>query len=149
METLGCFLRWEYLAAFRPSYQGWKRPSRRNIGDALHAFRPSYQGWKHESRVAIPAGRLLLDLPIRDGNLSFPPWHVALQAPFRPSYQGWKLLTGRHDGLVLFLLLDLPIRDGNFHCAFRYSSALPSFRPSYQGWKPDYFDYFPPCVRVF
>ena len=84
-------------------------PKLRRFG--MSAFRPSYEGWKLDSAVQHVVVNMLLDLPMRDGNVKMPKrWSNLLR--FRPSYEGWKRENAETVGNLL-LLLDLPMRDGN------------------------------------
>ena len=64
---------------FRPSYEGWKLFLFFFSLFPLQPFRPSYEGWKRENISAAKLDKiLLLDLPMRDGNLG-----VANKKPIR------------------------------------------------------------------
>ena len=65
-----------------------------------------------EGDLLFALDSLLLDLPMRDGNLALPDPSCRWLLAFRPSYEGWKQLKG--NGTVYNpILLDLPMRDGN------------------------------------
>ena len=104
----------------------------------------------------------VLEVTMRDGNLSLVPTLPAVQKSFRSDYEGWKLCNIPHVFFLLFNVLEVTMRDGNtttnpiMHletnrfrsdyegwklqcsgCVFP-SAYISSFRSDYEGWKPFY-----------
>ena len=113
------------------------------------AFRPSYEGWKPGEWRSYQWHILLLDLPMRDGNLVFfgpsgSPFEL-LDLPMRDGNSVDRPANGRYR----VRLLDLPMRDGNWSWFWYLSYFRAAFRPSYEGWKLLLLSDLGPGLRSF
>ena len=86
---------------------------------------------------------MVLDLPIRDGNIATsamsPMLSIVLDLPIRDGNS-----RSHRPRLFTQNVLDLPIRDGNYARLFILLMSANSFRPSYKGWKLIFCHHSPP-----
>ena len=82
----------------------------------------------------------VIELPIRDGNYSWPMGHGRRRCSYWTSYKGWKPEIGRDGEKRARKVIELPIRDGNVLLETEERYTKTSYWTSYKGWKLDTTD---------
>ena len=77
------------------------------------SFEPTYEGWKPNEDLRTEVAKLVLSLPMRDGNIVLSSISQDALMRFEPTYEGWKPKPLFQDSKNSRPVLSLPMRDGN------------------------------------